>query len=182
MAHTAAESLNRRLCCPVALRCLLCGVSVLLTIQLARSSSISAAASHPRAMALFAKQHQYLLNSQPLWRALALVFSSNRGLSSVSSTGHPAAEDHGPATAALRKGVSRDYSTHNAGSQAPSPTDSFGPLPALPQRRVVVTGLGMVTPLGVGVSSSWQRLLKGDTGVRRLQAEDMPEVCGGPAQ
>jgi hypothetical protein len=56
--------------------------------------------------------------------------------------------------------------------------DAFGAPPALPQRRVVVTGIGMVSPLGVGVSSSWERLLQGHTGVRRLQEGDLPEVFG----
>lgn len=54
--------------------------------------------------------------------------------------------------------------------------DPFGAPPQLPQRRVVVTGLGMVSPLGVGVADSWSRLLAGHTGVRQLQPEDLPEV------
>jgi hypothetical protein len=55
-------------------------------------------------------------------------------------------------------------------------SNAFGMPPALPQRRVVVTGISMVSPLGVGVSSSWERLVQGQTAVRRLQEEDLPEV------
>lgn len=33
------------------------------------------------------------------------------------------------------------------------------------KRRVVVTGLGMLTPLGNDVSSTWQALLQGQSGI-----------------
>eukprot|EP00959_Pyramimonas_sp_CCMP1952_P091848 1922689-Pyramimonas_sp.AAC.1 len=43
------------------------------------------------------------------------------------------------------------------------------------ERRVVVTGLGLVTPLGVGVGHVWARLLDGACGVRKLVPEDLGE-------
>ncbi len=44
-------------------------------------------------------------------------------------------------------------------------------------RRVVVTGMGAVTPLGVGVGPTWEGLLAGRNGVARIQAFD-PEPYG----
>ena len=49
-------------------------------------------------------------------------------------------------------------------------------------RRIVVTGMGAVTPLGAGVEASWSRLLAGRSGVRRLPddvAGDSPAKVGG---
>jgi 3-oxoacyl-[acyl-carrier-protein] synthase II len=49
-------------------------------------------------------------------------------------------------------------------------------------RRVVVTGLGMVTPLGCGVEHSWQRLLAGQSGVSRVErfeVSDLPSRIAG---
>ena len=49
-------------------------------------------------------------------------------------------------------------------------------------RRVVVTGLGMVTPLGCGVEPTWQRLLAAESGIRRIEkfeVADMPSQIAG---
>jgi 3-oxoacyl-[acyl-carrier-protein] synthase II len=37
-----------------------------------------------------------------------------------------------------------------------------------------VTGIGLVTPVGVGVKASWDALVSGATGVRALQKGDLP--------
>jgi 3-oxoacyl-[acyl-carrier-protein] synthase II len=44
-----------------------------------------------------------------------------------------------------------------------------------PSRRVVVTGVGMVTPVGVGVEATWTALLAGGNGVRRIERFDASE-------
>jgi len=46
-------------------------------------------------------------------------------------------------------------------------------------RRVVVTGLGMVTPLGCGVEPTWSRLIAGRSGASRVETFDVSDL---PAQ
>ena len=44
-------------------------------------------------------------------------------------------------------------------------------------RRVVVTGLGLVTPLGCGVEASWSRLLAGNNGARRIEEFKVDDIA-----
>lgn len=44
--------------------------------------------------------------------------------------------------------------------------------PALPQRRVVVTGVGLMTPLGLTVSESWSGLIQGKSGIATISQFD----------
>jgi 3-oxoacyl-[acyl-carrier-protein] synthase II len=43
-------------------------------------------------------------------------------------------------------------------------------------RRVVVTGLGMVSPLGCGVDVTWKRILNSESGARRIETFDVSDL------
>lgn len=50
------------------------------------------------------------------------------------------------------------------------------------QRRIVITGLGAVTPLGLSLDETWQNLLKGVCGIGHItqfDASDLPVRIAG---
>jgi 3-oxoacyl-(acyl-carrier-protein) synthase len=51
---------------------------------------------------------------------------------------------------------------------------------AEPSEPVVITGIGMVTPLGMDRESSWQAIRAGRSGLRSVTLADGLVVCGGP--
>ena len=49
-------------------------------------------------------------------------------------------------------------------------------------KRVVITGMGMVSPLGINVSQSWNRLILGSSGIRQIHTfdtQDLPAKIAG---
>ena len=53
------------------------------------------------------------------------------------------------------------------------------------KKRVVVTGLGLITPLGIGVDASWHGLIEGRSGIRRItqfDASQFPTKIAGEVE
>ena len=50
----------------------------------------------------------------------------------------------------------------------------FGQLTA--PRRVVVTGMGIASPLGLGVENVWKRMLAGESGITAIQSFDVTNI------
>ena len=49
-------------------------------------------------------------------------------------------------------------------------------------RRVVVTGMGLLTPLGVGLETNWRRLMNSESGIRKIEhfeTGDLPAKIAG---
>jgi 3-oxoacyl-[acyl-carrier-protein] synthase II len=43
-------------------------------------------------------------------------------------------------------------------------------------RRVVVTGMGLITPLGCGLDANWERLTAGESGLRKIDTFDVSDM------
>ncbi len=53
------------------------------------------------------------------------------------------------------------------------------------KRRVVITGIGMITPLGIGVKESWDALISGKSGIRKItqfDASQFPSQIAGEVE
>lgn len=82
----------------------------------------------------------------------------------------------GAAPAAPAPATGGDHAGRPRAFGSTSSSDPFGAPPRLPQRRVVVTGVGVVSPVGAGAAESWAALVAGRVGTRALTPEDLPEV------
>ena len=44
------------------------------------------------------------------------------------------------------------------------------------KRRVVVTGIGIISPLGLGKKNNWKRLISGESGIDTINSFDASEL------
>jgi len=100
-----------------------------------------------------------------------------RALASVLQTFNPAAGfQAGGLGRSAAAGANRGQPSM---AERPAAVKDFGDVPAAPTRRVVVTGLGLVTPLGNDVDSTWKSVLEGKTGIKKFTD---PKFDGLPTQ
>jgi len=44
-------------------------------------------------------------------------------------------------------------------------------------RRVVITGMGIVSPVGTGVDNAWQNVVAGKSGVRKITEFEVDDLA-----
>src|SRR5207247_10491239 len=85
----------------------------------------------------------------------------------------------------LRRSLARRHRhAHGASLTPPRPLPIVPPLSATnhARRRVAVTGLGLVTPLGCGIEPNWAKLVAGRSGIgpiTRFNASGLPARAAG---
>merc|ERR1719162_1420247 len=102
------------------------------------------------------RQMQSDVASSPL-QSLAMMLLTSNPASSFTSAGQFAVRGRTNAAAKNRQ-------SQPAMAASTETFKDFGDVPVVAPRRVVVTGLGMVTPLGNDVDSTWKAVLEGKTG------------------
>ena len=45
------------------------------------------------------------------------------------------------------------------------------------ERRVVITGMGVVTPVGTGIVQFWDNMISGKSGVSRIETFDVEKIA-----
>lgn len=60
---------------------------------------------------------------------------------------------------------------------ATDPTETTNREALVQMRRVVITGLGMVTPLGCGVEQNWAAVKAGKSGIRRIESFPVDDIA-----